>query len=113
MGATDIGIERMRDFESSTNNNLRFFPPFKLGLREHVKRACLEAGCVAYQCIRNIELPDPKLFGWWMVNGRYLPKWQEIQEPIDALFVTTTCNCEAQMQQLSMQSAKARVHHLL
>ena len=84
---TDIVIERMRDFEFSTHNNLRLLPPSRIGLIQHIKRG------IRHQCMENVELPDPQHWGWMMVGGQYLPQWQEINEPIDANIVTAICSC--------------------
>ena len=96
VGPSDINVQRMRDFEHSTHNNLRLLPPSKIGLIHRVKRASYEAGWIAYQCVENVDLPDPAQWGWNMVNGHFVPKWQEIQDPIDALVVTATCSCVKQ-----------------
>ena len=89
----DIDNQRMIDFEHSIHNNLRLIPPSKVGLIEHTKRASSEAGWIAYQCKQNVSLPDPKEWGWILLNGKYIPKWQDISNPIDAYFVTQTCSC--------------------
>ena len=34
----------MREFEWSTHSNLRLLPPSRIGLLEHAKRACYQAG---------------------------------------------------------------------
>ena len=93
IGPADLDTQRMREFEFSTSNSLRLIPPSKSGLVQHIKRASYEAGWIAYQCIQNIELPDPKEWGWNFINGVYLPRWQENPNPIDALIVTSTCSC--------------------
>ena len=83
----------MVDFEHSIHNNLRLIPPSKVGLFEHIKRASLESGWISYQCKENVSLRDPQEWGWMLVNGKYIPKWQDINNPIDAYLVTETCSC--------------------
>ena len=89
----DIDIQRMRDFEYSTHNNLRLLPPSKLGLIEHIKRAAYAAGWVEYQCVENVTLPNPIGWGWGRTNGKYSPTWQVTTPTIDAEDVTTICSC--------------------
>ena len=89
----DIDVQRMREFEYSTHNNIRLLPPSKLGLTEHIKRAAYEAGWVQYQCIKNMTLPNPNGWGWGLYNGKYSPTWQVTTEPIDEDLVITTCSC--------------------
>ena len=84
----------MQDFEHSVHSNLHLLPP-KAGHIEHVKRDAFEVGWVAYQCKENIDLPSPELWGCKLTeNGKFLPKWQEIENPIDPKrLVTVTCSC--------------------
>ena len=89
----DIDIQRMRDFEYSTYNNLRLLPPSKLGLIEHIKRAANAAGWVEYQCVENVSLPNPIGWGWGRTNGKYSPTWQVTTQTIDTEDVTTICSC--------------------
>ena len=91
----DIDVQRMREFEHSTHSNLQLLPPSKNGLLEHLKRAAYEAGWVVYQCIENVELPDPQNWGWKRIgNGRFVPQWQLCDNPIDPItVVTNTCMC--------------------
>ena len=93
VGPVDLDTQRMRDFEHSTHNNFRLIPPSKNGFIEHIKRSSYEAGWVAYQCRRDVDLPDPTQWGWTLINEQYLPTWQNIVNPIDALVVTATCSC--------------------
>ena len=92
----DINIERMREFEYSTHNNLRLLPPSRLGLKEQIKRAAYEAGWIGNQCLQNITLPNPEGYGWTLTNGKYSPTWQQLTptiETIDAETLTQTCSC--------------------
>ena len=77
------------------HSNLRLFSPSKAGHIEHIKRADFEADWVAYQCKENVDLSRPELRGWKLTeNGEVLPKWQEIENPIDPKrLVTVTCSC--------------------
>ena len=50
---------------------------------------------MTHQCKENFDLPSPELWGWKLTeNGKVLPKWQEIENPIDLeRLVTVTCSC--------------------
>ena len=58
-----IDLLRMRDFEYSTHNNLRFILPSRAGLLEHFKRGSFEGGWVSFQCVENVVLPSPVDYG--------------------------------------------------
>ena len=83
----DINCHRMNDFEHSAHGNLRLLPPCRAALTEQIKRATYKGGWVASLCKRDVELPDPQLYGRIVVDGKYLPKWQE-GEPVSVDFVT-------------------------
>ena len=83
----DIDALRMRDFEHSAHNNLRFLPPSKNGLLQHCRRAGYEAGWVQRQCLEDVDLPDPLMWGWSKINDEFVPKWQDVENP------TATCSC--------------------
>ena len=70
----DIDALRMRDFEHSAHNNLRFLPPSKNGLLQHCRRAGYEAGWVQRQCLEDVDLPDPLMWGWSKINDEFVPK---------------------------------------
>ena len=57
VGAADLDIQRMCDIEHSTHNNFRLIPPSKIGFIQHVKRSSYEAGLVACQYRRDVDLP--------------------------------------------------------
>ena len=84
----------MQDFEHSVHINSRLLPPSKAEHIEHIKRATFEAGWVAYQCKENVDLSSPELWNWKLTeNGKFLPKWQEIENHIDPeRLVTVTCS---------------------
>ena len=85
----------MQDFEHSVHSNSRLLPPSKAEHIEHIKRATFEAGWVAYQCKENVDLSSLELWDWKLTeNGKFLPKWQEIENHIDPeRLVTITCSC--------------------
>ena len=81
-----------------------FFLHQELASFSMLSKAAIQAGWVDYQCLENITLPDPTLWGWTMTNGRYCPLWQNVDSPIDISKVVGTCSCQQQkMHQLSMQ----------
>ena len=92
---SDLDFQRMQDFEHSVHSNLRLLPASKAGYIEHIKRAAFETGWVAYECKENVDLPSPELWGWKLTENRaFLPKWQEVENPIDPeRLVTVTCSC--------------------
>ena len=94
VGPHDINVQRMRDFEHSAHGNLRLLPPSRSGLVEHAKRAAYEAGWTWFQCLENVDMPSPLEWGWREDNsGTFLPKWQDMEIPIEAEFVVSTCSC--------------------
>ena len=90
----DINYHRMNDFEHSAHGNLRLLPPCRAALTEQIKRATYEGGWVASLCKRDVELPDPQLYGRIVVDGKYLPKWQE-GEPVSVDGLLSLCSCTA------------------
>ena len=92
---TEIDHYRMREFECSTHSNLRLLPPSRIGMLEHAKRACYQAGWIWRHCISNTELPNPEQWGWKLVNGQYAPLWQTLEEQVDGEVVTITCSCKS------------------
>ena len=48
---------------------------------------------MTYQCNENVDLPNPELWDWKLTEI-FLPKWQEIENPIDPeKLVIVTCSC--------------------
>ena len=67
-----LNKERLRHFKRQADTNLRIIPLSKLGLIEHTKRACLQGGWLWRECLHNVLLPDPTLWGWkHQVKGLY------------------------------------------
>ena len=93
----DINYHRMNDFEHSAHGNLRLLPPCRAALTEQIKRATYEGGWVASLCKRDVELPDPQLYGKIVVDGKYLPKWQE-GEPVSVDGLLSLCCQMSHMQ---------------
>ena len=93
--SSPIDQKRMKDFEHSTHNNLRLIPPSRVGLIEHIKRAVYYAGWINYQCVENVDLPDPCGWGWGLSDGEYLPTWHTRPEndSTTAELVTMICSC--------------------
>ena len=90
-----LAQERLIEFECSADNDLRRISMSRPGLLEHVKRSCYQAGYLWKECIENIELPDPTLWGWSRgENNALKPKWQE-RETIDILPLINTCTCKS------------------
>ena len=87
--SSGINYYRIREFECSTHNNLRLLPPSKIGLLEHVKRACYQGGWIWRHCITNTVLPDPEQWGWRLIDGQYIPLWQTLAEQVDSEVITS------------------------
>ena len=84
--------ERVFHFERSTDNDLRKLPMSRHGLVQHIRRASLQSGYSWRECVENIVLPDPSLWGWVVRDGKYVPRWQDV-ETVDLSLILKTCNC--------------------
>ena len=96
---TDIDEARRISFFKSPDPKLNQTILSRGALLEHAKRAAYQAGWLWRECLTNVILPDPHLWGWKLDESsliiRYLPRWQlvEVTEPnIDA--VTSICSCK-------------------
>ena len=91
-----IDLERMRHFPRLPNPKLRNIPFSRLGLIEHTKRTCFQAGWVWVECKGNVTLPDVKQWGRQKGTEQSLiPTWQlSDQNLIDINDVIFTCTCQ-------------------
>ena len=91
----DLDVERMNHFSRLPNSDLRSIPPSRLGLLEHIKRTCFQAGWLWAECRDNVMLPKPDDWGWHKdEHGSYIPTWQVTHQPlmkIDDVTFTYTC----------------------
>ena len=88
-----LAVDRLTHFQRSTDNDVRKLPMSRPALLEHTRRACFQAGYLWMECVRNVTLPDPTLWGWQRHEGSLIPKWQS-DEPSDIGSVLSTCSCK-------------------
>ena len=75
--SSDLASERVFAIERMIDSDLRKLPISRLGLIEHAKRSCYQAGYLWQESIDNVHLPDPALWGWTRHENRLVPRWQE------------------------------------
>ena len=92
---TSLGADRLKKFQKSTDDDLRKLPPSREALLQHTKRACYQAGYIWQECLEDLPLPDPKLWGWHFdeVQG-LIPLWLSALSPVDIETFVTTCGCK-------------------
>ena len=61
--SVSINTEIMQHFSRLANSNLRSIPFSRLGLIEHTKRTCFQAGWCWVECRENVILPYVKEWG--------------------------------------------------
>lgn len=90
-----IDIERMNHFLCLPSHDLRSIPFSRLGLIEHTKRSCFQAGWCWVECRENVHLPDVDKWGRKKnAQGKLIPTWQVTEEPILSVEnVVFTCTC--------------------
>ena len=70
-----LGPHRLSKFQKSTDD-LRKLPPSKEAFLQHIKGSCYQSGCIWQECLSDLQLPDPKLWGWeYDENRKYKPNW--------------------------------------
>ena len=87
---------RLDKFNKSTDNDLRSLPPSKDALRQHVLRACYQAGFLWRQSVEELDIPDPEKWGWKLDSVRALfhPLWTTAQSSVTIKDFTKTCSCK-------------------
>ena len=92
----DLDVERMDHFSRLPNSDLRSIAPSRLGLLEHIKRTCFQAGWLWAGCRANVMLPKPGNWGWHKdERGSYIHTWQITHQPLMKIDdVTFTCTCQ-------------------
>ena len=94
---TDINDARLISFFKSPDPKLNQTILSRGALLEHAKRSAYQAGWLWKECLTNVILPDPQLWGWKLDNNprtQYVPCWRTlgVTEPnIDA--VISICGC--------------------
>ncbi len=92
---TSLGADRLKKIMKSTNDDLRKLPPSREALLQHTKRSCYQAGYIWQECVSDLVLPDPKLWGWLFdeIQG-LIPCWLSVLSSIDLEKFVTTCNVQ-------------------
>ena len=72
-----LGAARLDMYRKSKENNLRSLPPSINSLCQHVLRACYQAGYLWRQSVEEVDIPDPKDWGWELdTSGAFFhPVW--------------------------------------
>ena len=70
-----------------------FYLLLKMDLLNMLNEHCMKLVGSPINVLRILPFPIQKKWGWILVNGQYFPKWPNIQNPIDALAVTSTFSC--------------------
>ena len=92
-----LNKEWLRHFKRQADTNLRTIPLSKLGLIEHTKRACLQGGWLWRECLHNVLLLDPTLWGWKKSVEGLIPCWQQCGDYIQVNNIIQTCTQVMQM----------------
>ena len=93
--SASINAERMQHFSRLANSNLRSIPFSRLGLIEHTKRTCFQAGWCWVECRENVILPDVEEWGRQKnTQNSLIPRWKLSDDPlieIDDVIFRCTC----------------------
>ena len=94
--ATSLADARLDKFNKSTDNDLRSLPPSRDALRQHVLRAAYQAGYLWHQCVEELDIPDPKDWGWKLEASEdfFHPVWTTAQSSVTIKDFTKTCSCK-------------------
>ena len=93
----DINEARCTSFFKSPDPKLRETILSKDALLEHIKRSAYQAGWLWKECLYNVILPDPEIWGWKMYFEsctKYFPRWQREDSIITIQDVVSTCGCK-------------------
>ena len=78
-----LAEERVDQFLSLSNSNLRLLPFSRSGLIEHTKRSCIQAWWLWRQGIFNVKEQNPEKWGWLLNDGKYVPRWQTVHKVLE------------------------------
>ena len=97
-GCRDISLAaaRLDKFNKSNDNDLRSLPPSKDALRQHVLRACYQAGYLWRQSIGELHIPDLKDWGLEQesVGAFFNPVLTTEKSPVTITEFIKTCSCK-------------------
>ena len=94
---SDINDDRIVSFFGSPDPKLRETVLSRNGLLEHVKQSAYQAGWLWRECLLNIILPIPALWGWKPNSENvdtFSPQWQQSASETTIEEVLTTCGCK-------------------
>ena len=94
---TDINDARIVSFFQSADPKLRETILSSDAHLEHTKRSAYQSGWLWAECVANINLPNPLLWGWKMNpqnTDKYLPLWESTSTSSRIEVVLTTCGCK-------------------
>ena len=58
-----LGVQIMRKFQKSTDDNLGKLPTSREALSQHVRKSCYQAGYLWQDCQSDLMLPKPNKWG--------------------------------------------------
>ena len=83
-------------FISSASNNMRKIAPSSSSLNMHALKASYQAGFVLVECAKNVDLPDPCLWGYSKnAYNDFVPKWLSEPPQFDLEMFLQTCPCKS------------------
>ena len=102
----------MKAFQANPNLNLRSISPSRNGLKEHIKRSCLQSSWLWKEGEKNIGAQNVLDWGWRMDRDRLVPKWQPNENNFDAEMIMKTCSCSTVWENCtcSMNNVKCLIY---
>ena len=94
---TDINDARCTSFFKSPDPKLKETILSRDALFEHVKRSTYQAGWLWKECLVNVILPDPRLWGWKTNTGShitYIPQWETNTATVKLETIISICSCK-------------------
>ena len=87
-----LADDRLTHLHRLTDNDVRKLPMSRPALLQHTNRSCFQAGYLWMECVLNVVLPNPELWGWKRHEGSLVPNWQDAtSEDINSVLKTCTC----------------------
>ena len=94
----DSSLNKLRkiQFISSASNDIRKIVPSSSSLNMHALKASYQAGFVRIECAKNVDLPDPCLWGYSKnAHNDFVPKWLSEPSQFDLEMFLQTCSCKS------------------
>ena len=95
-GHKDLSLNALRkkQFTQSISNDMRKIAPSSDALYMHILRATHTAGFEWVQCLHNISVPNPSVYGYILKEGVYIPKWLRNPSTFNLSNFVETCKCK-------------------